>query len=127
MASSTWKSTLVWGVLWVLSWLGARIFLDSDVTNPAVRIGVALVPVPLFALFLWHFVAGIRSLDELERRIQLEALAVAFPVAVLLIMMLGLLDLAVPLNPDDWSYRHVGPFLFMLYFFGLFLARRRYQ
>ena len=127
MSSASWKSPLVWGVLWVVSWLGARIVLESDHLSPAVRVGVALVPIPLFALFLWQFVAGIRSLDELERRIHLEALAVAFPVAVLLIMMLGLLDLAVPLDPDDWSYRHIGPFFFMLYFFGLFRARRRYE
>lgn len=127
MASVTWKSALLWGVLWVASWLGARILLDSDLGNPALRVAVALIPVPLFALFLWRFIADIRSLDELERRIHLEALAVAFPVTVLLVMMLGLLDLAVPLNPNDWSYRHVGPFLFMLYFFGLLLARRRYQ
>jgi hypothetical protein len=127
MSSASWKSPLVWGVLWGVAWIGARLLLETDIAGPAVRVAVALVPVPLFALFLWQFIAGIRSLDELERRIHLEALAVAFPVAVLLVMMLGLLDLAVPLNPDDWSYRHVGPYLFTLYFLGLFLARRRYQ
>jgi hypothetical protein len=70
---------------------------------------------------------ALRDLDELERRIQLEALAIAFPGALLLIMTLGLLQLAIPLSPADWSYRHIWPFLFLFYFLGLALTRRRYR
>jgi len=45
---------------------------------------------------------------------------------VLLLMTLGLMELAVTLNPDDWSYRHVWAMLPMLYLAGLVFARRRY-
>ena len=65
--------------------------------------------------------------DELERRIQLEALAFAFPMTLLLIMTLGLLEIAIGLNRDHWSYRHVWPMLFILYFAGLARAKRRYE
>ena len=70
---------------------------------------------------------GVGRMDELERRIELEALAFAFPIAVVLLMTLGLLDLATPLNPDDWSLRHVWAMMPALYFMGLWRAKRRYQ
>jgi hypothetical protein len=46
--------------------------------------------------------------------------------ALLLIMTLGLLELAITLNRDDWSYRHVWAMLPLFYLVGIVLARRRY-
>ena len=46
---------------------------------------VALLPVVPTVLFLWLVVANIRGLDELQRRVHLEALAIAFPLAILLL------------------------------------------
>jgi hypothetical protein len=50
----------------------------------------------------------------------------AFPLTLVLIMTLGLLQIAIPLPPEDWSYRHILPLLYVFYLFGLTLARRRY-
>jgi hypothetical protein len=88
---------------------------------------VALLPIPAFILFLVEWIRGIRALDELERRIQLEALAIAFPLSLVLVMALGLIQRVTPLDPADWSVRHVWPFLIGFYFFGLALARKRYR
>ncbi|HWK90184.1 MAG TPA: hypothetical protein VNP72_09320 [Longimicrobium sp.] len=113
-------------VLWVGSYFGARMVLEMEGLGTALRVAVALVPLLPFAALLWMVIAGLRSMDELERRIQLEALAVAYPLAILLLMLLGLLQLAVDLSPDDWSYRHLWPFLFVFYFLGVARARARY-
>jgi hypothetical protein len=91
------------------------------------RLAVAVLPVPAFGLFLVEWIRSIRRLDELERRIQLEALAIAFPLSLMLVMALGLIQRVMQLNPLDWSYRHIWPFLIAFYFFGLALARRRYR
>ena len=88
---------------------------------------VALTPILPFAIFLVLMIGGIRQMDELHRKVHLEALAIAFPLAMLLLMLLGLLQLAIPLSPDDWSYRHVWFFLPMFYFLGLAFTWRRYQ
>jgi hypothetical protein len=42
-------------------------------------------------------------------------------------MALALLERAVPLSPQDWSYRHVWFLLPLLYFASLGVARRRYR
>ena len=112
---------------WILSYFGARVLLKSVELETWLRVGVVLVPIVPFVFLLLWIIRGSRQLDELERRIQLEALAVAFPLTFLLLMTLGLLELAIKLKPEDWSYRHLWPFLFVFYLAGLTLARRRYQ
>ena len=114
-------------VLWLLLYFGIRLFLEA---NPdlarGVRLTLAFVPAPLFAAFLWRFIQGIQSADELERRIQLEALAVAFPLGVLMLTTLGLVQRAVELDFQDWSYNHIWPWFAFFYLVGNALARRRY-
>jgi hypothetical protein len=117
----------LWVGAWFAAWIGARIVLESPSVPTWARVLAALAPTPLGGAALLAIVRSARELDELEKRIQLEALAIAFVLAVLLIMTLGLMELAVTLNRDDWSYRHVWAMLPPLYFAGLVFARRRYS
>jgi hypothetical protein len=122
-----WWSLVGAGALWVLAYLCSRAALEMLPLPPGGRVAVALLPLLPFACFLLLVISGIRSMDELERRVHLEALGIAFPLAVLLLMTLGLVQLAVDLNPDDWSYRHVWIFLPLFYFLGLVISSRRYR
>jgi hypothetical protein len=115
------------GAIWILTYFGARGVLESADFSSTARVAVALIPAVPFAVFLWLFIKNIRNSDEMERKIQMEAMAFAFPMAILLPMVLGLLQLAVPLPPEDWSYRHVWSFLPIFYFAGLALAWRKYK
>ena len=127
--SSRGTEAFVWGIVWVISYFGARMALEQmgePQPDPG-RILVALVPLLPFVAFLWKFISFMRAADELERRIQLEALAIAFPLAMVLLMVLALVQLATPLNPNDWSYRHVWQFLPVFWLGGQAIARRRYQ
>jgi hypothetical protein len=112
---------------WLSVFFIARGVLESSDLPAATRAAIALTPLPPFAWFLWEFVHAVRTADELERRIQLEAMAVTLPLTMLLIMTLGLLQVAVPLPPEDWSYRHIWPLIYVFYLIGLTVARRRYQ
>ena len=116
---------IVPGAIWGATYIAARLTLELDL-DPRVRLLVALAPVLPFMLALVAVVRGIRSMDELHRRVHLEALVLAFPLTLVLIMTLGLLQLAVGLSPDDWSYRHILPFLVIFYAFGLWRAWKRY-
>jgi hypothetical protein len=128
---TTGRNATIAALLWVLTYFGARLLLDADsepilARGSALSIVAALAPIPPFAAMLWFLGRGIAGTDELERKIHLEALAFAFPLSVLLLMVLGLLDLAIDLNPADWSYRHLWPIMAMFWFLGQALARRRY-
>jgi hypothetical protein len=114
-------------VAWLVAYFAARWFLKRAEMDTWLRVAVALIPVPFFVIFLLGFIRGIGTMDELQRRIQLEALAIAFPLAVLLLMTLGLLQRAINLSFEDWSYAHVWVYLPIFYFLGIFIAARRYQ
>jgi hypothetical protein len=114
-------------VLWLVLYFCARELLKHATMPTWLRVTVALIPVPPFALCLLLFIRGMREMDELQRRIQLEALAVAFPLTLLLLQTLGLLERAIPLPFEDWSYAHVWAYLPLFYFLGVALATRRYQ
>lgn len=115
-------------VLWGITFLGARLVLDKDLQLSAwVKVIAALIPILPTALFLWVVVSALRGLDELHQRVHLEALAIAYPLAILLLVTLGFLQLAIDLPSEDWSYRHVWPFLPCFYLLGLAISWARYK
>lgn len=119
-------------IAWMATFVAARLFLDADLqarlhSPPGWRVAAALAPVLPTALFLWYAIRGIRSLDELHRRVHLEALVIAYPLAILLLVTLGLLELAVDLPAEDWSYRHLWPYLTVFYLLGLAISWKRYK
>jgi hypothetical protein len=114
------------GVLWMVTYAVSRGLVEV-VDGQALRIAVAVLPTPVFAWFLWTWVRGVARMDELERRIELEALAFAFPVSIIFFATLGLLDVALTLDPNDFSLRNVWLMMPMLYYIGLWRAQRRYR
>lgn len=126
---SIWRSgVFIWGLTWLLSYVGVRALVEQPVTTSTTWLVIlVLVPVIPAALFLFYFITGMKELDELQRRIQLEALAFAYPLAMLMVITLGLLEFVVQLNPDDWSYRHLWPYLALFYLLGIIMAKRRYE
>lgn len=118
---------LVRGLLWASIYLLSRGLLELAIQPAAARVAIALLPTPFFVYYLWTWMKGVGEMDELERRIELEALGFAFPAAVVLLMTLALLDLAVALNPDDFSLRHIWAMMPIVYYAGLWRAKKHYQ
>lgn len=122
-----WRALCIAGVAWLLAFVAARAALEKMSLDSPVKILAAVLLVVPAAIFLRNFVEYLRSLDELQRRVHLEALAIAYPMATLFLWTLGLLELAIDLPSEDWSYRHIWTFLPMFYFVGLAIAWRRYR
>lgn len=57
----------------------------------------------------------------------MEAVVLAFALALLTIMTLGLLDVAVDLKQEDWAYRFLVPMFTAFYFIGLLISKRKYH
>jgi hypothetical protein len=124
--SRYWSHPAVAAATWFLAFVGARMGLESTSLSTGARILIAVIPGLPFAWFLSNLVQGMRQLDELHRKVQLEALAIAYPVLMLILMTLGLLELAVDLPRGDLSYRHVFAFTPIVYFISLAATWRRY-
>jgi hypothetical protein len=104
----------------VVSWA-----LEHASLQPPARLALALVPVALWAGAIAFVVLALRSLDELQRRIQLEALAIAFPSAMLLGMLVEYLQKAG--FARDLAVGDVWPVMFLLYVPALLFAHWRYR
>lgn len=97
--------------------------LNADVGQP-LRSVVALLPMLPLALVPVAVVRLLRDLDELQRRIQLEALAVAFAAGSLLTLAYGFLQLA---GAPALSWGFVWPVYGASWLAGTLVARRRYD
>lgn len=92
-----------------------------------IRIACALLAVSGFVVFIVAEVRVMRRLDELQQRIQLEALAVAFPTALVLVFALGMLERA---GVAIWGFRQlrdVWPLVVLPLPIGYAIALRRYR
>jgi hypothetical protein len=102
------------------SWLLRHVALPS-----AVRLLVAAFPAPVFLWFIVTELQWIRTFDEFQRRVVLEALAISFPVAILLAVTIDALQKGGFVA--GWSVGDVWPFMALLFVPALLYTQRRYD
>ncbi|WKB55608.1 hypothetical protein [Eleftheria terrae] len=103
----------------------AIVALRSWVTDDAaLRAGIALAPMVPGGLVCWVALRQLRRIDELQRRVQFEAMAFAFAGTALLTFGYGFLQMvgfpSVPLLV-------VWPVMGLLWMVGVLLSARRYR
>ena len=108
----------------VITWIGASVLLEILKIALAYRILIGLVPV---SLLVYQMILGFRyavGQDEVQRRIILEGLAIAFLIALPLIFLIGFMikaGLNLPFRFMDSGYFLEGALII-----GYSLAYRRY-
>lgn len=110
---------LIFSVI-VVSWL-----LETKELGPALRLALVMAPVALWVFALVAYYRLIQRLDELQRRIHLEALAFAFSglaVAMVACEYLRKAGFISTLKPD-----YVLLMMMILWSVGFVIAWRRYQ
>ncbi len=121
------ERVLIYAALWCLSYIGSVFAIKVLVIPVEVSIMLTIVSASAFALFIYKFFRSIYFMDEVQIKIQMEAFVFAFALGLLLLMTLGLIDLYLDLNPQDWNYRFLVPVFILFYFIGLFIAKRKYD
>lgn len=121
------NKVLLFAILWAFTYGISLLVLKKLSPDTATGLILSFLPVITFGLFIYHIIKGAASMDEVQIRIQMEATVIAFSLGLLLLMTLGLLDLVVSLNREDWGYRHLVPYFAIFYFIGLFISKRKYS
>lgn len=112
---------------WLAVYFAARVALQYLRAGSFESVAMAITPLFAFFAFVWVVQRAVRRADELQRLIQLDALALAFSTAICVLMGLGLLDIAhggrlvFPPLSDWWAM------LPALYAICLMVSRRRYR
>src|SRR5690606_21586116 len=110
-------------VLLVLS-----LWLLKRVDDQALRAIVALLPVAPIALVLRAIIRYIRDTDELQRRIELDAVSFSTALVSLLYMSGGFLQLAGVIDvPSGVAMIWVFPLVCVIYGFAKALVSRRFR
>ncbi|WJH39870.1 hypothetical protein N7E02_24680 [Aliirhizobium terrae] len=100
------------------------IFLLSRVETAALRSILALIPmIPAFAM-CWVVLRQLRRMDELQRRIQLEAMGFAFAGTALITFSYGFLEVT---GFEKVSMFLVWPVMAVLWVIGTIIGNRRYR
>ena len=118
---------LIYAILWSISYIGSLFAIKNLDLALEANVMLTIVSVVAFALFMYKYFRSIYFMDEVQIKIQMEAFVFAFAMGLLILMILGLVDLYVVLNPKDWNYRFLVPIFISLYFTGLFISKRKYD
>ena len=111
-------------VAWVVSMEGtAQVFRRDLLPTGAVSWLAAALPALVGALVIWSYVRFIQEADELQRRIQLNALAVGFGVTVVGVMAYPALQLV---GAPDLAPKWFAALGIFLYLGGVSVATWRY-
>lgn len=117
-----------WAGVAVMAAFVSRLLLrESAGLTGAGRLAAALLPLLpglLYVRALWRWMRG---LDEMQRRLQLEAVCFAALAMLLLALTADLLKLGGFLPRLTFGWEGCFAFTFFLYAFGLARANRRYR
>lgn len=124
---SPFNRVVLFALLWFVTYTICLLSIKN--LSPGMTFGIflSLLPVTTFALFIYSIIKGVASMDEVQIRVQMEAVVIAFSLSLLMLMTLGLLDLVIVLKKEDWGYRHLVPYFFLLYIVGLIISKRKYN
>jgi|JI9StandDraft_1071089.scaffolds.fasta_scaffold537271_1 membrane-associated HD superfamily phosphohydrolase len=117
----------LYALIWVLSYIGSLGALKMLSLPEEFEVILTIVPALAFALFLYTFYRYVHLMDEVQIKIRMEAAVVAFSLALVTVMTLGLVDIAFKLNGEDWNFRFLAPMFMAYYLIGLVISKRKYN
>jgi hypothetical protein len=119
------RGVLLTAGLSVLSVVVSSFLIRRGVVTGAMRPLVALAPVPFFVAFVVAEVKWVRSCDEFHRNVILESLAIAFPSAITLAVLVEAVQKAGYLG--DMTVGRLWPLMALCWVPSLMWAVRRYR
>ena len=118
-------SLVMVGLLATIIDIAAWYILDRFELPQGARIAIAFLPVPPDIILMAMILRRIRRLDEFQRRVHLEAVALGFMATGAAVFAYGYLQKAGAVGPLTMPL--VWAFMLIFYGVGYLLAMKRYQ
>ena len=126
VVSTPFPRLLLAGGIWLCAYFLARYGMHAWAPAGHWDIAVASIPLVAFFWFVYEVQRALRHIDELQRRIHLEALAMAFLLVLLCLMGIGLLE-ETPKGRVVLPFRDLWFALLPIYGVCYLAARRHYR
>lgn len=117
----------IWSLIFAVSFPISVFGLSRYSLSVPIALFIIAINALLFGVYTAKLIQTIKSLDEVQIRIQLEAVSVAFVLSLLLVMILDMVGLVGDLKLDNISFLYIFPLLFFFYLIGLFISKRKYR
>ncbi len=118
--------------LFGLALLAGGLMIAASLANrltdpgPGLRVALAILPVLPLAALAWAILRAIQQLDELQRRIHLDAMCAAFVSGLFVAVIYGQLQHArIGLPELNWAYFY--PVQLVSWAIGYLIASHRYR
>jgi hypothetical protein len=119
------RRTLLLGAGYAATVIAVAAAFAFKLVPPPLTVPVALLPLIPAAFIPFAMLDKLRSMDELQRKIQLEAMAFAFALTAVLSLAYGFLQLFANFPEANWVW--VWPLLGAAQVAGIVMGRRRYR
>jgi hypothetical protein len=123
---TTNQRSVIFALLHVATYLPATWLLTLHRFSKPVSVLIAVVPIITFSIFIFKYIKDFSVLDEVQQRVQLEAVVIGFSMTAMLIMLLFLLGLCDISNPDLFGYGPLAGYCWGFYFIGWFISKKKY-
>lgn len=116
---------LIWFFVWMVSWVAANIAIKEGWASAgASAIAVAIFPTLLGVATMLAYWKFLREADELQRKIQLEGLAIGFGIGIVGALTIHVLGRAGILTAIDLG--DVASLMMVAYAIAVVIGARRY-
>lgn len=114
--------------LWALCYAGSRLWLEmgQPPASTTAQWCIAMAPLPPFVLMLAGVIVDLRTFDELQKRVRLEALAGTFLFVLVAVLVLGQCETVPGFDHGSFGFRMLFPILALVYAVNVLRAQRRY-
>lgn len=122
------KSTnVIWALIFALCFPLSVFYLSKYNVQTPFALLIISVNAILFVVFTAKQLQSIKSLDEVQIRIQLEAVSIAFILSLLVVMTFGMFELVKALKFEKIDSLYIFAMLFLFYLLGLIISTRKYR
>ena len=119
------RNSIIFALIYGATYLPAVWLLKHRVFGQPISIIIAIVPIIAFSIFIFKLIKAFSVMDEVNQRVQLEAVVIGFSLTAMLVMILFLLSLCDISNPDWFGYANLLGYCWLFYFVGWFISKKK--
>lgn len=120
-------NSVLWALIFAICFPISVFGLSKYSLSTPIALLIIAINALLFGVYTVKLIRSISLMDEVQIRIQLEAVSISFVLSLLLVMVLGMVELLKNLEFDKISYLYVFPLFFLFYIIGLFISKHKYR
>lgn len=127
MKRKTKSTDVIWALVFAISFPISVFYLSKYNVETPLALLIIAVNAVLFVVFTAKQLRSIKSLDEVQIRIQFEAISIAFILSLLVVMVFGMLGLVKDLGLEKIDSLYIFALLSLFYILGLIISKRKYR